>query len=70
MDNKKTISWLCKHGIELDESFTQALKILAIRYKNHNNLKSLDEVYKLIGARKEYIYYWKNHPYSTQTKNF
>lgn len=70
MDNKKAISWLYKHEIELDESFTQTLKKLAIIYKKQNHLKRLDDVYKLIGTHKEYISYWENHPYSTQTKNF
>lgn len=70
MKNTKATTWLYNHGMLLEESFTQSLKELAQIYKKQNQIRRLDDVYKLIGTRKEYLYYWENHPHSMQTKKF
>lgn len=57
-----------ENNIILEESFCTSLKKMAKKYKNEKNMKTLDEVYKLIGTRKEYIYYWENHLSSSQQK--
>jgi hypothetical protein len=69
MDYKKTYEWLAQRGIELDESFAQSLGNLAKTYQKANSIRKLDDVYKLIGTRKQYISHWENNPSSTQTKN-
>ncbi|MDR1964742.1 MAG: hypothetical protein LBQ50_13290 [Planctomycetaceae bacterium] len=70
MNNQETYEWLAKRGIELEEGFMQSLRDLAKTYQKENGIRKLDDVYKLIGVRKQYISYWKNNPSSTQTKKF
>ncbi len=70
MNNQKTCDWLAKRGIVLEESFTACLRNLAAVYQKENNICCLDDVYKLIGIRKQLVLYWETNPHSTQTKNF
>lgn len=70
MNNQKTYEWLTKRGIELEESFAQSLRNLAMVYQKTSGIKKLNDVYRLIGARKQYISHWENNPSSTQTKKF
>lgn len=68
--NSKVSQWLAEHRLVPEESFACALKRLCQTYQKKNNIRCLDEIYRKIGIRKEYIYYWMNHPYSVRTKNF
>lgn len=70
MEYRKIQQWLDERGIVLEESFAYALRRLARAYKKTNGMKRLDDVYKLMGASKQDIFWWENHPCSTQTKNF
>lgn len=67
MDYHKAERWLEKRGIIPEESFACALNYLAMGYqKNHK--RTLDEVYAMLGIKKQHIFYWKNNPHSVQTK--
>lgn len=68
MNNQKTYEWLIKHDIELEEGFVHVLRNLAKTYQKGNNIKRLEDVYNLIGVRKQNISYWESNPSSTQTK--
>lgn len=68
MNNAKVMRWLNERGIKLEESFADALKKLAMKYKTERNCGTLDEVYRLLGASKQNIYYWTVNPCSIQTK--
>jgi len=70
MNFKVITVWLDERGIELEESFVQALRNLAAAYKKENNIKRLEDVYNLIGVRKQYLSHWESNPSSTQTKKF
>lgn len=70
IDNLKVKQWLALHNIVPEESFAAALCRLSKEYQKENHIRKLEDVYRKIGVRKEYIYYWENHPYSTQTKKF
>lgn len=68
--NTKVQQWLELHNLIPKESFPAALRRMSREYQKANNIRKLDEVYQKIGVRKEYIYYWENHPYGAQTKKF
>ncbi len=70
IDNLKVKQWLALHNIIPEESFAAALRRLSKEYQKENHIRKLEDVYRKIGVRKEYIYYWENHPYSAQTKKF
>lgn len=67
MNNNKAMQWLAQRGQIPKEGFVSALSRLSKHYKKKHKIKNLNEVYQMLGTRKEYIYYWKQHPYSTQT---
>lgn len=68
MTNKKVQQWLDDKGIKLQESFADALKALAKKFQKENGIKNIEEVYALIGLKKQYLTYWANNPFSIQTK--
>lgn len=68
--NNNASQWLSSKGIVLEETFIAALQNYAKGYQKEHSIKQLDEIYRLIGTNKSHISYWKNHPHSTQTKNF
>lgn len=70
MNNKKCLKWLEDNKVVLEESFCTALKNLAIEYKNKNSIKYLKDAYKILGIKKEYLYYWERHEGSTQQKKY
>lgn len=71
MENNAAIAqWMKQHNLIPKESFAAALRRLARHYQRENHIRSMEDVYQKIGLRKEYLYYWEKHPYSTQTKNF
>lgn len=70
MDKKKTYEWLSERGIMLEESFAQALRKLAVVYQRKNNISRINDVYKLIGIRKQLVLHWAQNPSSVQTKKF
>lgn len=68
MNNAKVANWLKKRNIELEENFADALRRMAQEYKVQHKLRTLDEVYSLIGVTKQNIYYWGKNPCGIQTK--
>lgn len=68
MTNKKVEKWLEERGIKLEESFSMALKRLAKAFQKENGIKNIEEVYSLIGLKKQYLAYWVKNPHSVQTK--
>ena len=70
MNYWKIQQWLNKHGLILEESFSDAFRILAKKHKKLKGYRTLDEVYELIGITKQNLYYWDRNPCNTQTKNF
>lgn len=68
MENKKVQLWLDERGIKLEESFPDALKMLAKQFQKEHGIKTIAEVYQLIGLKKQYLAYWAKNPYSVQTK--
>jgi hypothetical protein len=70
MNFKKIQKWLDERNLVLEESFSVRIKNLAKNYKLEKSLKSLDEVYLLIGTSKQQLSYWGNNPCNTGTKNF
>ncbi len=67
-NNPKLNQWLTDHNIMLNESFPSALRRLSKQFQAANGIRTLQEVYRIIGIKKEYLYYWEQHPYNTQTK--
>jgi hypothetical protein len=67
MDYSKAKKWLAARGIVLSESYACALQSLVIEYQK-KHMCTLNEVYALIGIKKQYIFYWRNNPFSVQTK--
>ncbi len=67
---EKSVAWLAAKGVHLEESFTDALRKAAYDYMVKNHIRSIEEVYRRLGVRKEYLYYWRTHPNGMQTKNF
>lgn len=61
--------WLEQHGLELEESFYEAYKDLAGKYKAEHGYSLLSDVYALTGITKQQLSYWAAHPCSTQTKD-
>lgn len=68
MDQGKTKQWLDDHGVILEESFYTALNNLARVYQETNGIRLLEDVYLILGVKKQAVSWWKNHPYSTQTR--
>jgi len=68
MTNEKVEEWLKERGIELEESFVDTVKRLAQSHKQAHGIKNVEEVYSLIGLKKQYLAYWKQNPSSAQTK--
>nr|WP_314465693.1 hypothetical protein [uncultured Clostridium sp.] len=68
MDYVKTKQWLDDHGVILEESFYTALNNLAKDYKKAYDIRLLEDVYQKLGVNKQAVSWWKNHPYSTQTR--
>ncbi|MDR2883486.1 MAG: lipid II flippase MurJ [Deferribacteraceae bacterium] len=69
MNNYKIFRWLAERKIPLDVGFAQSLSDLAAEYQRRNHIRRIDEVYKLIGIRRQLLFHWRMNPYSTQTKN-
>lgn len=61
-------SWLQERNIVLEENFTSSLRRLAVTYKTHQ-IKTLNDVYKLIGCNKTDISRWKRRPMSTHASS-
>ncbi len=70
MKNSEVENWLYARGIKLQESFSVALKKLAENLKKEHGSKNIETVYSLIGIKKQYLSYWREHPNSSQQKNF
>ena len=68
MEDKKVEKWLYAKGIKLQESFSVALKNLAENYKKEHCIKNIENVYSLIGLRKQYLSYWRKNSNSSQSK--
>jgi hypothetical protein len=68
--NQKLREWLLERNIILEESFVQTLVGLAMAYQERYRIRNIDDVYKLIGVRKQLIAYWRINPENTQTKKF
>lgn len=68
MTNKKVEKWLGERGITLQESFATALKRLAKDFQKEHGIKNIEQVYSLIGLKKQYIAHWLKNPNSVQTK--
>lgn len=68
MTNSKAEQWLEERDIKLEESFPMALKRLATIFQKENGIKNIEEVYFLIGLKKQYIAHWLKNPHSVQTK--
>lgn len=68
MTNDNAVKWLEERKIKLEESFPMALKRLAKTFQKENGIKNIEEVYSLIGLKKQYIAYWLKNPNSVQTK--
>lgn len=66
----KIQEWLGEHGLILEESFSDAFRILAKKHKKLKGYRTLDEVYELIGITKQNLFYWDRNPCNTQTKKF
>jgi hypothetical protein len=70
MKTNMILDWLSKRNITLEESFVQSLVGMAMTYQHTNGIHNINDVYKLIGVRKQLITYWRSNPSSTQTKKF
>ncbi|CDE62501.1 putative uncharacterized protein [Fusobacterium sp. CAG:439] len=68
MTSKKAEKWLEERGITLQENFVTALKKLAKDFQKEHGIKNIEEVYSLIGLKKQYLVYWSKNPHSVQTK--
>lgn len=68
MENKKVEKWLEERGIKLEESFSDALKNLSKKFLKEHGIKNIEEVYSLMGLKKQYLAYWVKNPHSIQTK--
>lgn len=68
MTDNKAKEWLKEKGIELEESFVDAIKKLAKNYKQAAGIRNTEEVYSLIGLKKQYLSYWAKNPSSVQQK--
>lgn len=68
MKNNDATMWLSVRGIVLEENFTDALKKIAKKYQKINNIKNIKNVYNIIELKKQYLYYWQNHPSYIQQK--
>lgn len=58
MTSKKAEKWLEERGITLQENFVTALKKLAKDFQKEHGIKNIEEVYSLIGLKKQYLVYW------------
>ena len=68
MTDSKAQKWLEERGIKLEENFPMALKRLAKTFKKEKGLKNIEEVYALMGLKKQYIAYWLKNLHSIQSK--
>lgn len=68
MTNNKAEKWLEEREIKLDESFPMALKRMAKSYQKANGIKNIEDVYYLIGLKKQYVAYWTKNPNNIQSK--
>lgn len=68
MDYKRVNDWLSERCLVLDESFPEALKVLALAYKKEHNIPLLNSVYQMIGTSKQEISKWQSRLTSVQTK--
>lgn len=68
MQNKKVEKWLEERGIKLKESFPMALKRLAKSFQKENGIKNIEDVYSLLGLKKQYLAYWTKNSHSVQSK--
>mgnify|MGYP001167155331 CR=1 FL=1 len=68
MEVRNFIESVEKGNVIVEESFVNDLKRSAKLYQKKNSIRRLEEVYSLIGVKKEYIYYWEKHLFSTQQK--
>lgn len=60
--------WLNHHHLELEESFPDALKKLALNYKHKNGCQSITEVYTMLEITKQNLSYWSLNLSNIQTK--
>jgi hypothetical protein len=60
--------WLFERNIIPEKGFSERLKIYAGQAKKSGLVKTADEFYRNIGARKEYLTYWRYNDYSAQSK--
>ncbi|MBD5089833.1 MAG: hypothetical protein HDT30_13665 [Clostridiales bacterium] len=70
MNRKKTLKWLTKRNIELEEGFVPALRRYIEAYKKDHNIPRMNEVYHLLGTSRQNVAFWEENPCSTHTKNF
>lgn len=68
MTNKKAEKWLKERGIVLQENFAVALKKMAKDFQKEHEIKNIENVYSLIGLKKQYLTHWLKNPNSVQTK--
>lgn len=68
MTNKKVEKWLEERGIKLEESFSSALKNISKNFQKEHGISNIEEVYSLIGLKKQYLAYWTKNSHSVQTK--
>ena len=68
MTNKKVEKWLVERGIKLEESFSSALKNISKNFQKEHGIPNIEEVYSLIGLKKQYLAYWTKNSHSVQTK--